>query len=259
MTQDLSDFEQQLGQELRAAAYRRIEARDRRPQAQRWFAVPVTALAAIAVLALAVFVIDDIRPEPASAHPFKIIRLANEIHLEIIDLVTDPKAAEAELEEELGIDIEFVAVPAPPELLNEVVGSIGTGNAIPAVVFDESGRSERIILPRAIDGKLTIQYGRETQPGERYIYNVTSPICRDLWTQTPHESTERINALADSVRYDTIDSDYNSHSDVPLRGIDPTYRLIDTLFLSQDELLVVYAAHLDALGTNRPNCGWSTP
>ncbi len=60
MTQDLSDFEQQLGEELRAAAYRRIEARDTRPTAQRWFAVSATATAALVVFAIAAFVILDL-------------------------------------------------------------------------------------------------------------------------------------------------------------------------------------------------------
>ena len=43
------------------------------------------------------------------------------------------------------------------------------------------------------------------------------------------------------------------------KDINARYRLIDTLFLSGDELLVVYSAHLDALGVTRPNCGWSSP
>ena len=256
MTQDLSEFEQQLGQELRAAAYRRIEAEHRKPLHSRWFAVPVTGLAAIVVLALAVLVIADLRPQPASAHPFRIIRLANEIHLEIIDVVTDPRSAEEELTEELGIDIEFVAVPAPPELLNQVTGTTSTGTTGTSVIFDEAGRSERIILPKEIDGKLVIQYGREAVPGERYLYNITSPICRDLWGLTPSESTALVEALAPKVRYDTIDSDYNDHSDLDPAEINPEYRLIDTLFFADDELLVVYSAHLDALGANRPNCGW---
>ena len=259
MTQDLSDFEQQLGEELRTAAYRRIEARDTRPVAQRWFAVSATGLAAIVVLALAAFVIVDLRPQPASAHPFKIIRLTNEIHLEIIDLVGDPRAAEEELKEELGIDIEFVAVPAPPELLNEVRDVISTGTTTATVIFDEAGRSKRIILPKEIDGKLIIQYGREALLGEQYLYSITSPICRELWGRTPLESLAHIGTLALDVRYDTIDSDYNYRSDIAPTDINPEYRLIDILFLSRDELLVVYAAHLDALGANRPNCGWSNP
>lgn len=36
MTQDLSDFRDQLGEELRQAAYRRIEARERRGRVRRW-------------------------------------------------------------------------------------------------------------------------------------------------------------------------------------------------------------------------------
>ncbi|MCQ3807747.1 MAG: hypothetical protein OXB92_11385 [Acidimicrobiaceae bacterium] len=255
MSQDLCDFERQLGEELRAAAYRRIEASDTRPVARRWFRVCATGLAAIVVLALAGFVIVDLRPQPVSAHPFKIIRLTNEIHLEIIDLLEDPRAAEEELKEELGIDIAFVAVPTPPELLNEIRSVISSGTTTAAVVFDEAGRSERIILPKEIDGRLVIQYGREALPGERYLYNVTSPICRELWGRTPRESLAHIGTLAPDIRYDTIDPHYNYRSDMVPEDINPDYRLIDALFLAEDELLVVYSAHLDALGANRPNCG----
>ena len=57
MTSDLSDFERQLGEELRAAAYRRIEARNKRHVTRRWFVVGATALAAIVVLAVVAVVI----------------------------------------------------------------------------------------------------------------------------------------------------------------------------------------------------------
>ena len=95
--------------------------------------------------------------------------------------------------------------------------------------------------------------------GERYLYNITSPICSELWGRTTSESTGRIATLASEVRYDTIDFRYNLDADVAPKDINARYRLIDTLFLSGDELLVVYSAHLDALGANRPNCGWSRP
>ena len=150
-------------------------------------------------------------------------------------------------------------MPAPPELLNEVRDVISTGTTAATVIFDEAGRSERIILPKEIDGKLIIQYGREALLGERYLYNITSPICRELWGQTPLESLAHIGTLARDVRFDTVDSDYNYRSDTAPEDINAEYRLIDTLFLSREELLVVYAAHLDALGANRPNCGWSNP
>ena len=257
MTNDLSDFEQKLGQELKAAAYRRIEARNTKASIPLWLSASLATTAVIAVIALAAFVVADIRPQPASAHPFKIIRLANEIHLEIIDLVGDPRAAEEELKEELGIDIEFVAVPAPPELLNEVRGASSTGTTNTRVIFDDAGNSERIILPREIDGKLIIRYGREAHSGEDYGFHVTSPICRDLWAKTSQQTAALLAELANSVRYDTIDSSYNGRFDVALTDIDPSYVLIDALFLNSDDLLVVFSANLDALGANRPNCGWS--
>ncbi len=259
MTHDLSEFEEQLGGELRAAAYRRIEARDSRTPARRLYPILIGALATVAVVAIAAFVLAEIRPRPVVAQPFKIIYLEHEIHLEIVDLVNDPRAAEQELQEELGIDITFEAVPAPPELLNQVSGSFSTGSTNVEVVFDEAGHSKQIILPQQIDGELIIQYGRPALPGERYIYGITSPICTEVWAQTPEESAQRIPQLADTIRYDTFDSDYNYHSEVSFTEIDRDYRLIDTIFLSDNELLVRFAAHLDALGPDRPNCGWSAP
>ena len=256
MTNDLSDFEQQLGQELRAAAYRQLASHNAKPPFRRVYPILLGFLT-VATLVMAAFVITEIQPQPAAAHPFKVIYLEHEIQLEIVDLVKDPRTAESELQEELGIDIEFVAVPAPFELLNEVIGAMTTGTTNPRVVLDEPSNSKKIILPQEIDGKLIIQYGREAQPGERYLYNVTSPMCRELWATKPQASTAHVSQLAETIRYDIIDSNYNYHSEVSPSEIDPDYRLIDMIFLSDDELLVVFAAHLDALGTDRPICGWS--
>ena len=263
MTQDLSDFEEQLGKELRAAAYRRVEARGSRTPARRssprLYPVLIGALATVDVVAIAAFVLAEIRPRPVAAHPFSIVYLEHEIHLEIVDLVSDPRAAERELRGELGIDVTLETVPAPPELLNQVSGSFSTGSTNIEVEFDAAGRSKTIILPQRIDGEFVIQYGRTALPGERYIYSITSPICAEVWAQTPTESAQRIPQLADTIGYDTFDSDYNYYSEVPFTDIDRTYRLIDTMFWSDTELLVVYSAHLDALGTDRPNSGWSEP
>ena len=255
MTHDLSDFEQQLGRELRAAAYRRMQAPDSRPPVHRWRPISLAA-ATIVVLALAVFVFTEIRPQPAAAHPFKIIYLESEIHLEIVDLVSDPRAAEQELHNELGIEVEFVAVPAPSELVSQFLGVASTGTTTARVAFDEAGRSERVILPPDVDGTLIVEYGREARPGERYHYNVTSPACHQLWAKTPRQAAASLAELAENIRNDTIDFDYSYASGVAPAEVDPDYRLIDIVFLAQDEALVVFSAHLDALGVDRPNCGW---
>lgn len=259
MTYDLSDFEEQLGRELLAAAYRRLEARNARARFRRAYPILFGPLATVTLVAMAALVIPGLRPQAAAAHPFRIIYLEHEIRLEIVDLVKDPRVAERKLAEELGIDIEFAAVPMPPELLDEIGGAFSSGTTNIQVEFDEAGRSERIILPRMIDGKIIVDYGREAQPGEQYLYTITSPECGELWARTPQKSVARLNELADRVRYDTYDSGYNLNSEVPITEIDPDYRLIDTMFLSDDELLVVFSAHLDALGDDRPNCGWSAP
>ena len=186
-----------------------------------------------------------------------MIYLADEVHLEIIDLVRDPSAAERDLHAELNIAVELVALPAPPELVGHVVGAASTGTTTAYVVYDLAGRSERIVMPREIDGTLIIQYGRRARADERYEVNVTSPVCEELWEMSPHQALRRLADLADHIRYDTIDSDYDYTSNVAPAAVDPDYQLIDVVFLSGNELLVVYSAHLDALGTDRPNCGWS--
>ena len=195
-------------------------------------------------------------PGAAVAGPFKVVCLEHEVHLEIVDLVTDPRAAERQLRDELGISVEFSARPAPPELVGHVVAVAGTGTTTARVVFDDTGRSERIVLPRKIDGALTVYYGRNARAGERYHATVTSSVCIELWAMSPQQAQERLVGLADHIRYDTIDADYNHNSDVALAEVDPDYRLIDVMYLSSAELLVVYSAHLDALGPERPNCGW---
>ena len=154
--------------------------------------------------------------------------------------------------------MELVARPASPELVDQVVGAASTGTTAALVIFDDAGRSERVVLPRTVHGTLTIHYGREARPGEHYRVNITSPACRELWATTPQQAAARLAELADRIRYDTIDADHRQTSDVAPTQIDPHYRLIDIMFLARNEILVVFSAHLDALGTNRPNCGWPT-
>lgn len=179
------------------------------------------------------------------------------VFLEIIDLVTDPRSAERQLRDELGVSVDFLARPAPPELVGQVLAVEGTGTSTARVVFDGAGRSERIVLPHEIDGALAVHYGRNARDGERYDVTVTSFLCTELWAMSPQQAHEHLVGLADRIRYDTIDASYNYTSSVPLAEVDPGYRLIDVMYLSSEELLVVHSSHLDALGAERSNCGWS--
>lgn len=190
MTQSVSDFEQQLGRELEAAARRRVESRPERvaSQRRRRVGLAVAAAALVAVAALAVFAF--LRPDAAVADPFRVVYLADEVHLEIVDLVLDPSAAERDLRSELGVAVELVALPAPPELVGHVVGAASTGTVTAYVVYGDAGRSERIVLPQQIDGTLIVQYGRRAEAGERYEVNVTSPVCDELWGMPPPPGSE---------------------------------------------------------------------
>lgn len=257
MTHDISDFERQLGQELRSAGYRRLQARSSNLQDRRWRPAALTAAVAAATL-VAVLALAGLRAPAATAHPFKVVYLDNEIRLEVIDVVEDPRPAEQELQDELGVEVEFVAQPAPPELVDQVVAVSSTGTTNVQPVFGDDGRAESFVLPPEIDGQLSIHYGRQAQPGEDYAATITSPVCHELWAQTPRQAAARLAELSDNIRYNTVDPDYRHQTDVTPHDIDPSYRLVDIMFMSQDQLLVVYAAHLDALGASRPQCGWSS-
>ena len=257
MTHDISDFERQLGQELKAAGYRRLQARSSNLQARRWRPAALTAAVAAATL-VAVLAFAGLRPQAATAHLFRVVYLDNEIRLDVIDVVEDPRSAEQQLHDELGVAVEFVAQPAPPELVDQVVAVSSTGTTNVQPVFGDDGRAESFVLPREIDGQLSIHYGRQAHPGEDYAVTVTSPLCHELWAQTPQQTAARLAELSDNIRYNTVDPDYRHEPDVTPDDIDPGYRLVDIMYLSQDQLLVVYAAHLDALGANRPQCRWSS-
>lgn len=255
MTYDISDFERQLGRELTAAGHRRLQARRSDFRIRRWRPVALTAAVAAATL-VTMFTIAGLRPPAATAHPFKVVYLEHEIRLDVVDVVKDPRTDEQNLRDELGVDVEFVALAAPGELVDQIVSvsSTGTTNVVP--VSGDDGRAETFVLPREIDGQLSIHYGRLAQPGEDYDVTITSPVCLEVWAQNPQQAAPRLAELSDNIRYNTVDSDYRHKSDVTPDDIDPGYRLVDIMFLSEHELLVVYAAHLDAVGTSRPQCGW---
>ena len=257
MTRSVVDFEQRLGRELQAAAERRIDGHRTGLAASHRKAVALIAVAAVAAAVLSSAVFALLGSDAAVAGPFRVVHLEHEVHVEIVDVLGDPRAAELQLEDELGISVEFSARPTAPELVGQVVAVAGTGTTTASVDFDDTGRSERIVLPRQIDGELTVYFGRSAQAGERYDATVTSPVCGELWAMTPLEAQERLVGLADQIRYDTIDADYNLTSDVALAEVAPTHHLIDVTYLASDEVLVVYSAHLDALGRERPSCGWS--
>ena len=62
MTQSLSDFEQELGRELRAAAHRRLQGRRSNLPTRRWTPIALTAAAIAAVLVAAAFTYSGFRP-----------------------------------------------------------------------------------------------------------------------------------------------------------------------------------------------------
>lgn len=258
MSNDLTDFEEKLGEELRMAAYRRLENRASKASIRRpALSGALAAVAVFVLIGLAVLVPTVARPQQAFSSPFEPIILEDEIRLKVVDVIKDPRATEQQLYEELGIVIRFLPEPVPPALVNDVIGGILYDRSTYDFETDDEGRVKTVILSKEVPGHVTIYYGRAANPGERYIATKTSVICKDFWAQTPQESAQRISKIAETVRYDTMDAAYNYHSGIPFDEIDPNYRLIDISYMSDREVIVIYSAHLDALGRERRNCGWS--
>jgi hypothetical protein len=251
---DLASFQDRLGRELVAAARRRHEAssnaghRRSRPLAP-W---PITLAAAAAAIVIVLIGAAVLRPEPAVADIFAIRVVNGAVQLDVVDIVTDPRNVERQLATELGLDAELAAIPAAPEYDGHFL-RVEFDSAVAPEVGYEGGSIVTVTLPAGFSGRVRMEYGRAAEPGETYQATNTDPSCAELWASRAGDSLALTAELATTVRYETIAPDYHRDLDVPPEVIDPSYRLVDITYLSSNEVVVTYAASLDAI-PRHPNC-----
>lgn len=250
---DLETFQDRLGRELVTAAARRSAASTAKRGPTRlptpW---PAALTMAAAVIAVALIGAVALRPQPAVADVFVITRAGGAIRLDVVDIVTEPGRVEQQLATEAGLDAELDAVPAAPELVGHFLRAEFESAVRPEVGF-EGGSIATVTLPPGFSGRVRLVYGRAAEPGETYTATVTDPSCAGLWASTAGESLELTAELGSTVRYETIDPDNQRDVDVAPTAIDPTYKLVDITSVSETEVVVTYAADLDAIPRDR-NC-----
>jgi len=249
----MDKFRHELGAELKAAAYRQAAPAVSTPS-QRRHVNPALGLVAAGILIVVAAVGYSIaRPTTAQADVFAISRIDGRYVLEVVDVVTNPEEVVAQLDSELGIESELVAVPVSDDLIGRLLVASTTGDVIPQLVRDIDGVITRIILLEGFNGTLIIEYGRRIEPGESYVMSLPNPACGELWGQTATESAARLEQIADNIGYETEDERGISTTGVDFEDIDPSYRLIDITNIDPHTIIVTYAAE-PTLRPRHPNC-----
>lgn len=253
-------FRHDLGRELVGAAHRQAaqqEAGDRAPQrvpgTRRL--LPILGLALVlVVVAISVFAIPGPLDSPdATADSFAILELEDRVELQVIDIISDPAAVQRQLEDELGLQAEVMAVPAEPQRVGRV-GAVGTtGDIAPEMVRDSDGKVTKVVLPSGFNGSVWIEYGRAAEPGEMYMFTTTSPLCADYFGQDFATIGAEVDRLATHMRYETMHDDFVMTPEVPIDDIPDDYLFVDIIALSDDSYLVTYAANTTMLPPE-PNC-----
>ena len=249
---DLATFRDQLGRQLVAAA-RRQQSYGRSPDG-RWSTIAAAGVvAAAAIVVTAVFVVGLVRTDPVGADVFAIDVVDGEVRIDVVEMVRNPSRVEDQLYGELGIEADLVAVPTPPELEGRIVAISSEGPDVPELEHGNDRAIARATFPDDFSGYLVVEFGRRAEPGEFYQATTTAPICRDLWGMTPDQAAPIIAAASSSARYETLDLMMNATADVDSDTIPADYMVVDVVYLSEDQLLLTFAAALDSL-PRHPNC-----
>jgi hypothetical protein len=249
---DLIAFRDQLGRELVAAARRRQGYG--RVSGGRWPAIAAAGVVATAALVVTVVLVGGlVRTDPVSADVLAIGVVDTEVQIEVVSIVQDPDRVEAQLWSELGLDAELVAVPVPPELEGSIVAISSEGTVTPELVVGDDRAVDRAVLPRGFTGFLIVEFGRRAEPGEAYEATTTDPICRELWGRSSDQVAATIAASSSSVRYETLDLANNITVDASPGEIPDDFKVVDVVYLSEDQLLVTLAADLDSI-PRHSNC-----
>ncbi|MDP1820458.1 MAG: hypothetical protein Q8K58_11305 [Acidimicrobiales bacterium] len=156
-------FVDALGDELRAAATRRVAAvaNGRRRRAGRAGALLASgALGAIVLLGL-------VHPPPAKAD-VRVEHLGGRVHVTLVDVEQRAERIEAELRE-AGLDVSVVAVPVGPSAVGRFVGHVAD-RLPPELTMVDGGRSTfaGFSVPEGWAGQLDLQVGRVARAGETY-------------------------------------------------------------------------------------------
>ncbi len=161
-------FLDRLGRHLHDAAIERVTV----PQRQRRRS-PALAMSLAGVLAVVAATLVILWPRAEPAQAFTITRTDGTVRVEVSNLVTDPDAATAQLQD-AGLNARLRAVPVPDGLVGYVVSLEVHGD------FEvETTRDTRGVTAFEVEGTgfFVIHYGRPAADGETYVATQPSLYC----------------------------------------------------------------------------------
>ncbi len=250
---DLQQFKDDLGQELVDAAKRMNQQPAPSPTGLRTHPVAIFAFAAIILVIVLIGLPRLTRMPSAEADDVSILYLEDQLRIRVSDIVANPDEVAAKLQDEFGIQAEFIPIPVGPDLVGTVSSFGSPGMVEPKAEVSSDRLVNTIILPKGFAGVLIVDYGVPAKPGELYQASLTDKRCSQLYGQTIEESLDEVLRLGSSIRFDTSEADYSSRLDVDHETIPAHYRLSDFFALSDDSYLVTYAEDLEREYRD-PNC-----
>ena len=251
---ELQKFKDDLEHQLVAAARRQNLAAAAK-SARRSRVNPVLAVAfSVAVVAVGVFGASTLfDTKPAAADAITITQLEDKVEIRIVDVITDPDAVVAKLEDELGISAEMLATPGPEVLIGQINAVSNIGPVEPDVEVDAEGLVQLVTLPVGFSGILIIEYGRQAEPGEIYETTIAHESCGLMFGLTLPEALPQLQDLGGTLRYETVSASGDVETDADPDLIPGHHQLTDLTALSDASYLVTFAEN-PATEAVDPNC-----
>jgi len=175
------------------------------------------------------------------------------VELLVIDLVDDPDEIVAQLSKELNLGAEVLAVPVADHMIGAIIAVGSLGSLEPTIDVSANGTVERILLPEDGEGPLIFEYGRRAESGETYAASSPDASCADLYLQPVDRVQAQLREVASSVRYELINANGTSITDIALSELPEGSIIVRTSFLDAETVLLEVAIETPTEPPH-PNC-----
>lgn len=226
-----------LGQHLYDAAVERASARERRRS-------PVPAMSLAGVLAVIAVTLVILWPRAESAQAFTITHTDGTVRVVVSNLVTDPDAATAQLQD-AGLNARLRAVPVPDNLVGYVVSLSVLGVVDVELTRNANGVTDFEV---AGDGFFVVNYGRPAADGETYVATQSGLQCAAWRNQRVADILTEIEGAIEVLRWQMFNSSTLKLTAVPLPDADAFVQ--DTVPLSANSAIIIVSDKQDSLPTS---------
>ena len=198
-------FLDRLGRHLHDAAFERTAV----PQRQRHRS-PALAMSFAGVLAVVAATLVILWPRAEPAQAFTITQTDGTVRVEVANLVTDPDAATAQLQD-AGLNATLQAVPVPDGLVGYVVSlSLSDGGEV------EITRDTRGVTAFEVEraGDFVVHYGRPAADGETYIATQASLHCAAWRGRRVGDIRSEIENTLETIRWQMFNTSDNRLTEI---------------------------------------------